>query len=380
MKIAVNTRLLLKDRLEGIGRVTYEIVQRLIAQHPNDEFIFCFDRPYDDEFIFGENVTPLVISPPSRHPFLWYLWFEQSLPRALKKHQPDIFYSPDGYNSLNLKSPSVMVTHDLAHFHYPKEIPFWVRKYYHHYIPKYLEKSDQIISVSHATKADIIKQYNIPAEKISVVHNGNRDGFFKIKKEQKKITRVKYSQGCKYFFYLGAVHPRKNLERLILAFDLFKQTTGSDMKLLIGGRLAWQNDTVQRIYEQSINKVDIKFLGFIPEEDLPFLLGSALAMVYVSLFEGFGLPILEAMYAEVPVITSSVSAMPEVAGAAALLVDPLSVGDLVLAMQKIYKEKSIRKSLVAAGTIQREKFSWDRAAEQTYVILKNTALESNNKI
>ncbi len=370
MKIAVNTRLLLKDRLEGIGRVTYEIVQRLVAQHPDDEFIFCFDRPYHDEFIFGENVTPLVISPPSRHPFLWYLWFEQSLPRVLKKYQPDVFYSPDGYNSLNLKSPSVMVTHDLAHVHYPKEIPFWVRKYYHHYVPKYLEKSDRIISVSHATKADIIEQYAIPSEKISVVHNGNRNGFFKIEKEQKKITRAKYSQGCKYFFYLGAVHPRKNLERLILAFDLFKQTTGSDVKLLIGGRLAWQNDTVQRIFEQSVHKAEIKFLGFIPEEDLSYLLGSALAMVYVSLFEGFGLPILEAMYAEVPVITSNVSAMPEVAGAAALLIDPLSVGDLVLAMQKIYEDKSLRKNLIEKGKIQREKFNWDQSAEQTYTILK----------
>jgi len=372
MKIAVNTRLLLKNRLEGIGRVTYEIVRRLVAQHPEDEFIFCFDRPYGEEFIFGKNVKSLVISPPSRHPFLWYLWFEQALPRALNKHQPDIFYSPDGYNSLNLNCPSVMVTHDLAHLHYPKEIPFLVRKYYDYYVPKYLEKSDQIISVSHATKTDIVEQYKIPSDKISVVHNGNRDGFFKIEKEQKKSTRAKYSIGCKYFFYLGAVHPRKNLERLILAFDLFKQSTGSNVKLLIGGRLAWQNDAVQRIFEQSVYKADIKFLGFIPEEDLPFLLGSALAMIYVSLFEGFGLPILEAMFAEVPVITSNVSAMPEVAGEAALLVDPLSVGELVLAMQKIYKDKSLRKSLVEAGKIQREKFSWDRAAEQTYAILKKT--------
>ena len=209
MKIAINTRLLLKNRLEGIGRVTYEIVRRLVAAHPDDEFIFCFDRPYDKDFIFGENVTPLVVSPQSRHPILWYLWFEQSLPRALKKYQPDVFYSPDGYNSLKLECPTVMVTHDLAHIHYPKEIPFLVRKYYQSYVPKYLKKSDQVISVSNATKEDIIKQYQISPEKISVVDNGNRDGFFKIEKEQKKETRIKYSQGCKYFFYLGAVHPRK---------------------------------------------------------------------------------------------------------------------------------------------------------------------------
>ena len=370
MKIAINTRLLLKNRLEGIGRVTYEIVRRLVKAHPEDEFIFCFDRPYDKRFIFGENVIPLVISPPSRHPILWYLWFEHSLPSALKKHQPDVFYSTDGYNSLKLNCPSVMVTHDLAHIHYPNEIPFLVKKYYQTYVPKYLKKSNQVISVSNATKEDIIKQYQISSEKISVVHNGNRDGFFKIEKEQKKAIRIKYSQGCKYFFYLGAVHPRKNLERLILAFDLFKQNKDTDVKLLIGGRLAWQTDRVRGIFKQSVHKNDINFLGFIPEEDLPKIMGAALAMVYVSLFEGFGLPILEAMYAEVPVITSNVSAMPEVAGDAALLVDPQSVGEIVLAMEKIYEKKSLRKKLVETGKIQRELFNWDHAAEQTYAVLK----------
>lgn len=375
MKIAVNTRFLIKDKLEGIGRVTYEIVRRMVQLHPEDEFIFCFDRTFDPEFIFGENVTPLVINPPARHPFLWYLWFEQSLPRALKQYQPDVFYSPDGYNSLNLTIPSVMVVHDLAHLHYPEEIPFLVKKYYNYYVPKYLKKSSHIISVSLATKKDSINHYGISPEKIAVIHNGNRDGFFPVDKDQKKVVRAKYSRGCKYFFYLGAVHPRKNLERLIMAFNLFKEVTGRDTKLLIGGRLAWQTDTVQRIYEQSVYKEEISFLGFIPEEELPYLLGSALAMVYVSLFEGFGLPILEAMYAEVPVITSSVSAMPEVAGEAALLVDPVSTGDLVLAMQRIAEEKSLRKELVSAGKLQRIKFDWDRAAEDTYKILVNASLK-----
>jgi len=373
MKIAVNTRLLLKDQLEGIGRVTYEVVRRMVEAHPEDEFIFCFDRPYDSEFIFGKNVTPLVIAPPSRHPILWYLWFEQAIPHALKKYQPDVFYSPDGYNSLGLKIPSVMVTHDLAHLHYPEEIPFLVKKYYQHYVPKFLQNADHIISVSHATKKDVIDQYSILSEKISVVHNGNRDGFFPITKDQKQSVRAKYSRGCKYFFYLGAVHPRKNLERLIMAFNLFKQVTGSDLKLLIGGRLAWQSDTVRIVFEQSVYKEDISFLGFIPDAELPYLLGSALAMVYVSLFEGFGLPILEAMYAEVPIITSNVSSMPEVAGEAALFVDPHSAGDLVLAMRRIVEEKSLRKKLVAAGKIQRTKFDWDQAANETYKILKDAA-------
>lgn len=362
MRIAINTRFLLKDKIEGIGRVTYELARRLVLNHPEHDFIFLFDRPCDEAFIFADNITPVIIPPPARHPFLWFAWFEFAVPRALKKYKADVFLSPDGYCSLSTKVRQVMITHDLAHVHYPNEIPFLVRKYYDFFVPRFLKKADQIISVSDATKLDIVASYRIDPDKITTVHNGNRDGFYPLSIAEQEKIRTKYTSGDPYFLYVGAVHPRKNLDRLIYAFDLFKAVSKNNVKLLIGGRLAWQTDKVKNAYEQADAKDDIEFLGFIPEEELPKLMASALGFVYVSLFEGFGLPILEAMHCEVPVITSETSSMPEVAGDAAILVDPLSAGDITAAMQSLYEDPALRNRLIEAGKIQRQKFDWDKAA------------------
>jgi len=119
MRIAINTRFLLKDKLEGIGWYTYEISKWLVEKHPEHEFIFFFDRPFDKSFIFGKNVTPVVLSPPARHPVLWYLWFEFVIPKALKKYKADLFFSPDGYLSLKTKVKTITVIHDIASFHFP---------------------------------------------------------------------------------------------------------------------------------------------------------------------------------------------------------------------------------------------------------------------
>ena len=171
MKIAVNTRFLLKDKLEGIGRVSYEVIKRIVEAHPDDEFIFFFDRPYHQDFIFGKNVTPVVLFPPARHPFLWYWWFEYSVASTLRKYQPDVFLSPDNYLSLRSNTKTVMISHDMAHLHYPNEIPFLVRQYYNYFVPKFLQRADHLISVSEFTKQDIIRSYKLSESKVTVAHN-----------------------------------------------------------------------------------------------------------------------------------------------------------------------------------------------------------------
>lgn len=123
MKIAVNTRLLLKNRLEGIGWFTYETMKRIAQWHPEHEFFFLFDRPYDPKFIFSNNITPVVLYPQSRHPILWYLWFEVSVKRFLKSNSIDLFISPDGYMSLSSDVPQLGIIHDINFFHYPNDLP-----------------------------------------------------------------------------------------------------------------------------------------------------------------------------------------------------------------------------------------------------------------
>lgn len=364
MTIAVNTRFLLKDRLEGIGWFTYETMRRLVEWHPEHQFVFFFDRSYDKQFIFADNVKPIVIYPPARHPFLFYLWFEFGVTKALEKHQADVFLSTDGFLSLKTKVPTLLVIHDLAHVHFPNQVKFSEQKYYNYFMPKFAKSANRIATVSEYSKKDIHQQYQIHLDTIDVVYNGVREAFQPVDEITKAAIKAKYSKGEDYFFYIGAVHPRKNIHRVITAFDHFKQSTNAPIKLLIAGRFAWQTGVVKDAYDQAIFKNDIQFLNYIADEEVPLLMGSALGFVYVSLFEGFGIPLLEAMQCEVPIITANVSSMPEVVGKAAITVSPESIEAIKYAMTDIYTSPEKRKALVNFGKKQRTQFSWDQTANK----------------
>ena len=372
MKIAVNTRFLIKNKMEGLGWHNYELCKALVAAHPEDEFLFVFDRSFDHRFIFGDNVKGYVLPPPARHPILWYTWFEWSLPAFLKVHRPDVFLTMDSYCSLRSGVPTLMITHDIAHIHYPEQIPNRVLNYYNKYVPLFLERADHVMTVSSYVRQDIIETYGIPGEKVSVALNALRGQFAPISAQEQQQVRDLYSGGKNYFFYLGAIHPRKNIDRLIRAFDIFKRQTGSDFRLLIGGRFAWQTGAIKDAYDVSAFQEDIKFLGYIAEDNLPKILGAAWALTYVSLFEGFGLPILEAMHCDVAVITSNKSSMPEVAGQAALLVNPEEVDEIAGAMKQLLEQK-VRQRLIELGRVERQRFSWEATAQQVYARLKELA-------
>jgi glycosyltransferase involved in cell wall biosynthesis len=366
LKIAINTRFLLKGKLEGMGWFTYEVVRRIVLDHPKHEFIFFFDRPFDPEFIFADNVTPVVLFPPARHPFLWYLWFEWSVARALKKYQPHVFLSTDNFLTLKTDVPTVLVTHDIAHHHFPNQVSFWPQKYYDYFVPKFNHKATRIVAVSEFTKKDVVDTYSIVSEKIAVACNGCRERFLPISTAAKIAVKEEYADGEDYFFYVGAIHPRKNVVRLIAAFDEFKKSTQSPMKLLLAGRMAWQTGAVSEILEKITYRTDVIFLGYLDDKELPKLTAAALASTYTSLFEGFGIPILEAMYCDTPVLTSTISSMPEVAGEAAVLVNPNSVEEIAGGMKLLFEDSTLRKELIKKGRVQRQKFSWERAAEVVY--------------
>ncbi|MFL5762577.1 MAG: glycosyltransferase family 4 protein [Bacteroidia bacterium] len=363
MEIVVNTRLLLKDRLEGIGWFTYETLKRITNDHPEHHFIFLFDRDYDEEFLFADNVTPLILSPPARHPFLFYIWFEFSVAGFLNKFKPDLFVSPDGYLSLRGKCKQLAVIHDINFEHYPKDVSWIVRKYYRFFFPKFAKKATRIATVSAFSKKDIIEHYEVPAAKIDVVYNGCNELYQPASKETQLSTKKKFTNGNDYFLFVGALHPRKNISRLLKAFDQFKTKEKADTKLvLVGEKYRWTAE-IKHSYINMQFKDDVIFTGRLSTEDLKNVLGSALAMVYVPYFEGFGIPILEAMNCDTPVITSNVTSMPEIAGDAALLVDPFSVDSISNAMIYIFKDESMRNSLIEKGRKRAMDFSWDKTAE-----------------
>ena len=366
MKIAVNTRFLLKDYLEGYGYFIYETFKRITAEHPEHEFIFIFDRPYDQRFVFGSNAKAVVTGPPARHPLLWKLWYDIKIPALLRKYKADVFVSCDGFCSLGTKVPQCLMVHDLAFLHYPSLIPKSHLLYYKRYTPKMLAKAKAITTASAFSKNDIIDQYVVSADKINVVYNAAKEIFEPLTDEEKQATKAKYTGRKEYFIYAGAIHPRKNLVNLLKAFSLFKKRQQSSMKLVLTGRLAWKYDSFVKNLKTYKYRDDVVMTGYVGEEEIKKLIGSAYAMVYPSLFEGFGVPVLEAMQSDVPVITSLNSSMQEIAKEAALYADPESPADIAEKMMLLYKDEKLRSQLIEKGRVTGKQYSWEQSAEHLW--------------
>lgn len=363
MRIGVNTRLLLKGKLEGIGWFTYQTLERMVHQHPEHDFFFFFDRPYDESFVFSTNVMPVVVPPQARHPVLFTLWFDWTLPYVLRKYKIDVFLSPDGYCSLRTPVPTCLVIHDLAFEHYPEHFKLSHRHYWKFFQPRFARKAKRIVTVSEYSKQDIISHYGIDADKIDVACNGAHEAYQPLRWDDKEAVKKKYADGCEYFVFAGALHPRKNILNLLKAFVAFKKMQRSDMKLVIVGRFAWKYDEVLEMKENMPYKEDVKWVGYMNVDELSQVTGGAYAMVYPSYFEGFGIPILEALKCDVPAIVSHTSSMPEVAGDAGLLVDPKNVADIAAKMEQLYKDETLRAKLIAAAPAQVKKFTWEKAAD-----------------
>lgn len=365
MKIAVNTRLLIDNRLEGIGWFAYETLIRMTKNHPEHQFYFLFDRPYSKKFIFSENIIPIIINPPARHPILWFIWFEYSVRKILKKYNTDVFLSPDGYISLFSRTKQISVIHDINFEYYPKQFRFSHRIYLLYYFKRFAKRANRIITVSEFSKQDIIKNYKVNSTKIDVAYNGANEIYHALSNEEKKLAKQKFTNGNDYFVYIGALSPRKNVARLLEAFDKFK-LSNNNAKLLIVGAKLFNTKDIERTYKQMKHRNDVIFAGRLAPGDIELALGGSIALVLVSYFEGFGIPIIEAMNSDIPVITSNVTSMPEIAGNAALFVDPFSVENICEAMESIYLNEPLRNSLIEKGRIRKQIFNWDYTAQKVW--------------
>lgn len=363
MRIAVNTRLLLRDRLEGIGWFAYETLSRIVASHPEHEFIFIFDRRPDPSFVFSDNVKAVVAHPQARHPILWYLFFEYGVARVLKREKPDLFLSPDGWLSLRSGTKQLAVIHDLNFEAHPAFLPRHIARYYHRFFPRFARKATRIATVSEFTKRDLETRYKISSDKIDVVYNGASSRFHPYDEAARKSVRQKYTGGRPYFLFVGLIHPRKNLENQLRAYISFRENTGADhCFVVVGERYSW-SDNLEDLKDHPVYGSDIIFTGRQGSDTLADLYGAAFALMYVSYFEGFGIPILEAFHAEIPVVTSTRSSMPEICADAGLLAKPDDVTAISNAMQRLAENEALREELIEKGRRRRVDFSWDRTAD-----------------
>jgi glycosyltransferase involved in cell wall biosynthesis len=366
MRIVVNTRLLRKNEMDGIGWFTFNSMKHIVRNNPSVEFHFLFDSGIQEEFLFSPNVVPHNLFPPAKHALLNLAWFEWSVRKILNKLNPDLFFSPDGLLCLGWNGRQHGVIHDLNFFHFPADLKWSNRIYYNHFFPKYAEKAVRLATVSNYSKQDIAKSFKVDPAKIDVVYCGINEFLHPVTEETKWKVKNRLTAGNEYFIFVGTLHPRKNLLRLLTAFDLFKTQTSAGMQLVIAGRPSYKAEDIYRFHSQMKYKKDVKFTGRIDDDEINDVMASAFATVFVPHFEGFGIPIVESMQCEVPVICSNTTSMPEVAADAALLVDPFDNNGICNAMVRMYAENGLREELVIKGRERKKLFSWEVTAAKLW--------------
>lgn len=367
MNIGINARHLIENKLEGIGWYSFEMLRRLVLLRPKDNFYFFYDRK-TKPLVDSVNVKNLLVYPSARHPVLFKLWFNNRLPYYFKKFNIDLFFSPDGFMSLDTSVSQIGVIHDLNFEHHPEDLPKNVLRYYKHYMPLFAKKASKIITVSSFSKKDICNNYGLKEDKVHVIYNGGNEIYKPISTKEKKDFIKNNNNGRPYFIYVGSLHKRKNILRMLSAFKSFNSDMRS-MDFIIIGEKMWENQMdLHGLLE------NVKFLGRKSGHELAQWVASSAGLVYVSYFEGFGLPVLEGMMAGAPVITSHVTSMPEVGGDAVIYVDPFDEESIVKGMKTAINEG---ENFIKLGVIQSRKFSWDKAVVELESVISNVLLHKD---
>lgn len=306
------------------------------------------------------------------------LWTQWGLARALQKKKVDVLFVPA--HTLPIFRPkkikTVVTIHDLGYEYLPQYHQFPHSLWLTYFTEYAAHNADRVIAVSEATKEDIIEKFSVPQMKIQIVHEGFVPQQNSNQKNKIQILNKYGIENVPFLLCVGTVQPRKNLERLIEAFaQILKSEKESkiaaDTQLVLAGKKGWMSDAIYSAPARFGVENNVKFLGYVPDEDVHDLLTSSKGLLFPSLFEGFGLPIIEAQSAGVPVLTSDKKPMTEVAGNAALYVDPISVDSIADGILQILTDDTRRKYLISHGKENVKRFSWKNAARETIHILED---------
>ncbi|QQS43807.1 glycosyltransferase family 4 protein [Candidatus Roizmanbacteria bacterium] len=298
------------------------------------------------------------------------LWSQIFLPYHLRfKTRIDIFFAPAHYSPRFLSVPLVLTVHDLSYFMYPNE--FLKKDLYKltNWTKYSIDHAKTIIAVSKTTKKDILKWYKLKDRDVRVIYNGFRKR--KQKKTDVNILKEYELQKKKYILYVGTLQPRKNIQTLIQAYAAFRKDH-PDFKLVLAGKKGWLFDAIFREVQSHNLEEDVIFTGYTSDDGLIDLYNNAFCFVLPSFYEGFGIPILEAMSHNIPVISSHASSLPEIGSEACLYFDPHSADDLHEKLDEIYNDKNLYQNLITAGNARVTEFSWSKCAEETLQAIKNT--------
>jgi len=363
MRIAINA-LSVRANYAGIGIYTKNLVDALSHIDKKNHYLLLLNvENYHDFCVHQENFENLIVWAPFKKYYIWEQFYQ---PFILKKKKIDLIHGPRAVLPLFCGIKSVVTIHDLAFLLFPEFMPFNPIRYWDIFVKRSVLKADHVIAVSENTKRDLVRSLNIPESKISVTYEGC-NGNFKMIREKSVLAPIseKYGLPHRFILYVGTIEPRKNLNVLLLALQILKRKHSISPKLVMVGKKGWlYSDFFKTIHTLKLED-DIVFIGYVQEEDLPYIYNLADVFVYPSKYEGFGLPLLEAMACGVPVIASNTSSIPEVLGDAGLLFSPDDPGHLSECIFEILANEASRERMVLGGLKRVQLFSWQETAQQT---------------
>lgn len=367
MKVSIELQPCLKNK-SGIGVYTYELTKRL--QNFRDiEFegnIFNFLNRNDiKNDIEGLDIKKNTCS---LFPYGVYRRIWRYVPikyNFLFRRNIDIYQFFNFVIPPNISGKVITTIHDLTYILYPNTMDASNRKRLEKDMDSTIKRADYIITISESSKKDIIKHLHIDENKIEVIYPGV-DETYKRLLSSDEITAVKnkYNIQGKYLLYLGTLEPRKNIETIIKAYNCFKESDKDNIKLVLAGKKGWLYDSIFKLVEEFGFENDVIFTDYIDDMDKAPLYQGSEMFLFPSLYEGFGMPVIEAMASRIPVITSNSSSLPEAAGKAAIITDPLDYQEISHSIERILNENGLREKMVTEGSKQADKFSWDLSAEK----------------
>lgn len=375
VKVALNAQLLSASasyRSAGIRRVIHHLLAELPGLAGAEQFhVFAPDAPANRRLLSAPHVTAHLNGLPMERPVARIAWEQMVLPVELLRTRADLLHALGFVSPFAWRGPTIVTTYDLSFMRFPHLFNRGNRYYLRNFCPPSLRRADRVITISEHARQDVIELCGVRPERVKAILLAADERFRPASSDAVAEFRERHNLPDRFVLYLGTLEPRKNVELLVRAYATLRQQGSTDHLLVLAGARGWRYDPIFELVRQLGLESFVRFPGFVKDDEQALWYSGATVFAFPSLYEGFGLPLLEAMACGTPVVASRASSLPEVVGDAGLLVDPASSDELSAALRRILEDSSYRATLASAGLARAQTFSWRRTAAETIQVYRD---------
>jgi glycosyltransferase involved in cell wall biosynthesis len=375
VQVALNAQLLSTSasyRSAGISRAIWHLLAELPGVAQDERFlVYAPDAPANRHLLAASSFSPHLTSLPMDRPAVRIAWEQLALPIELARVRPDLLHALSFISPVAWRGRSVVTVYDLSFMRFPHLFNRGNRLYLRNFCPPSLRRADRVITISEHARQDVIELCGVRPERVTAILLAADERFRPASPEAIATFRERHNLPERFVLYLGTLEPRKNVEVLVRAYAHLRQQGSVDHILVLAGARGWQYNPIFDLVRDLGLESFVRFPGYVPDEEQALWYSSATVFAFPSLYEGFGLPLLEAMACGTPVVASRASSLPEVVGDAGLLVDPASRDELSLALRQILEDTDQQQSLAQAGLERAQTFSWRRTAAETIQVYRD---------